>query len=500
LRSYLIVKDIFMKTLGLFFVVACFVVQADEYDIDSQLRSVLQSAGFTGTVESQLEKRLGRPVDPVLSDLGRFLFFDKIMALHSDNSCAGCHSPTAAFGDTQSIAIGVQNDNFVGPHRFGPRNQRRTPSLVNVAFYPKLMWNGRFSAVSGDPFDNSQGFLFPNPEAATRFPPNDPVIKHLLAAQAHIPPTELTEAAGFTGTRGTMTPDFDLFDDGLGTSLPAPDDTGTRNEPIRQAVLQRLNDSSAYRQLFGTSFPDVANGGAIDFAMVGQALAEFEFTLVFANAPIDRFARGDSNAMTASQKRGALLFFGKAQCVSCHAVGGQTNEMFSDFTNRRIGVPQLAPPFGIESDNVVFDGPGQDEDYGAEQVSQDSADRYKFRTSPLRNVALQPAFFHDGSFRRLEDAIYHHLNVVQSARLYDPVIAGVAPDLSRRIGPISPLLENLDPLIAEPMLFSYGELDDLAAFVREGLLDPRAKAENLCGLVPKVLPSGMPLQIFEGCL
>jgi hypothetical protein len=39
-----------MKTLGLFFVVACFVVQADEYDIDSQLRSVLQSAGFTGTV------------------------------------------------------------------------------------------------------------------------------------------------------------------------------------------------------------------------------------------------------------------------------------------------------------------------------------------------------------------------------------------------------------------------------------------------------------------
>jgi len=183
--------------------------------------------GFTGTVESQLEKRLGRPVDPVLSDLGRQLFFDKIMGLHSDNSCAGCHSPTAAFGDTQSIAIGVQNDNFVGPHRFGPRNQRRTPGLVNVAFYPKLMWNGRFAAVSGDPFDNSQGFLFPAPEGATRFPPNDPVIKHLLAAQGHIPPTELTEAAGFTGTRGTMSPDFDLFDDGLGSPLPAPDDTGT---------------------------------------------------------------------------------------------------------------------------------------------------------------------------------------------------------------------------------------------------------------------------------
>lgn len=204
--------------------------------------------------------------------------------------------------------------------------------------------------------------------------------------------------------------------------------------------------------------------------------------------------------MTVSQKRGALLFFGKAQCVSCHAVAGQANEMFSDFMNRRIGVPQLAPPFGIESDNVVFDGPGQDEDYGAEQVSGDSADRYKFRTPPLRNVALQPAFFHDGAFRRLEDAIYHHLDVVQSARLYDPVVAGVAPDLIRRMGPISPLLENLDPLVAEPVQLSYGELDDLAAFVREGLLDPRAKPENLCRLIPKVLPSGMPLQVFEGCL
>jgi len=489
-----------MKGFGVFFALACVVAWADEGGVDGQLRSALQSAGFTGTVESQLEKRLGRPVDPVLSDLGRQLFFDKIMGLHSDNSCAGCHSPTAAFGDTQSIAIGVQNDNFVGPHRFGPRNQRRTPGLVNVAFYPKLMWNGRFSAVSGDPFDNSQGFLFPAPEGATRFPPNDPVIKHLLAAQGHIPPTELTEAAGFTGTRGTMSPDFDLFDDGLGSPLPAPDDTGTRNEPIRQAVLQRLNDSPAYRELFGNSFPDVAKGGAIDFAMVGQAIAEFEFTLVFANAPVDQFARGDSNAMTAAQKRGALLFFGKAQCVGCHSVGAQSNEMFSDFTNRRIGVPQLAPPFGIESDNVVFDGPGQDEDYGAEQVSGDSADRYKFRTAPLRNIALQPAFFHDGAFRRLEDAIYHHLNVVQSARLYDPALAGVAPDLSRRIGPISPLLDNLDPLVAEPMHLSYGELDDLAAFVREGLLDPRAKPENLCRLIPKMLPSGMPLQVFEGCL
>ena len=66
--------------------------------------------------------------------------------------------PTNGFGDTQSIAIGVQNNNKVGPHRTGPRNQRRSPLIINTVFLRKLMWNGRFSAPSGDPFDNSRRF------------------------------------------------------------------------------------------------------------------------------------------------------------------------------------------------------------------------------------------------------------------------------------------------------------------------------------------------------
>src|SRR6201997_3914502 len=144
-------------------------------------------------------------------------------------------------GDTQSIAIGIQNNSLVGPHRTGPRNQRRTPFAANTAFYPNLMWNGRFSATSGNPFDNSLGFLFPPPEGRTSFPPNDPIITHLLIAQGHMPPTEMVEVAGFTGTWGTIGPEFDQFDDGKGSPVPPPDDSGFRNEPIRQAVLARLN-------------------------------------------------------------------------------------------------------------------------------------------------------------------------------------------------------------------------------------------------------------------
>src|SRR5262245_40784780 len=135
---------------------------ADE--LDAQLAAGLARAGFTGRIEAMLEPRLGRRLNPDLADLGRLLWFDKITGLHNDNTCAGCHSPTNGFGDTQPIAIGIQNNNLVGPDRKGPRNQRRTPMAINTAYFPKLMWNGRFSALSGDPFDNSRGYLFPQPE------------------------------------------------------------------------------------------------------------------------------------------------------------------------------------------------------------------------------------------------------------------------------------------------------------------------------------------------
>ena len=337
------------------------------------------------------------------------LFFDEIPSLHSDNSCSGCHSPTNGFGDTQPIAIGINNNGVVGPDRAGPRNQRRAPQLLNTAFYPKLMWNGRFSVVSGDPFNNSAGFQFPPPEGSTYFLPGDPQIYHLLVAQGQMPPTELTEVAGFTGTKGTIGPLFDQFDDGRGSPVPLPDASGSRNQPIRLAVLKRLNASPAYLKLFASVFPAVAQGGPITFVMFGQAIAEFEFTLVFADAPLDQFARGNDFAMTPPQQRGALLFFGAARCVQCHAVSGQSNEMFSDFQNRSIAVPQIAPAFGVGFGNVLFDGPANNEDYGEEQISGNTTDRYHFRTAPLRNLALQPAFFHDGSYSKLEDAVQHHL-------------------------------------------------------------------------------------------
>ena len=535
-------------------------------NLDQQLRNTLAAQGFTGRVEGTLEKRLGRPLNPAKAELGRLLFFDKFVGLHGDNSCAGCHSPLNGFGDSQSMAIGVENNDFVGPERAGPRNQRRTPSVVNTAFYPKLMWNGRFSAISGNPFDNSKGFLFPAPEGTTRFPANDPDFQHLLQAQAHIPPTELSEAAGFTDICGSADsssvfqaraaggarllkepgsarvravfdplvtstvrmfgdvpgrervagePDFCQFDvPAIGrTGVPLPPPLRVpraeggfdefRNEPIRDTVIGRINANESYRAAFKQAFPELKDNEAITFAMFGQAIAEFEFSVTFMNAPVDRFARGESKAMADAQKRGALVFFNKANCVQCHAVAGGSNELFSDFENHVAGIPQIGPKFGAGLGDVPFrNAKGQftddgNQDFGNFDITEGPTDIYKFRTSPLRNLAIQPAFFHNGSFISFTDALRHHLDALHLARSYDPVAEGVAPDLTQNTGPIDPVLRRIDPLLANPVRLSAKDFADLQAFLRDGLLDPRALPENLVSLIPTSLPSGLSPHTFE---
>ena len=460
---------IVLASLAMIFILATVVLAASEQSmalsgrkLNRELRRVLAEHGFTGRIESTLEDRLGRKLDPQLVEIRRLLWFDTITGLNNDNTCAGCHSPTAGFGDTQSIAIGIENNGIVGPDRTGPRNMRRSPMIINTAFYPTLMWNSRFRAVSGDPFDNSAGLKFPDPEGLTLS-----YLPHLLTAQAFIPPTERTEVTG-----------YDFVGD---------------NDDIRAEVMNRLNNVPEYRRLFGQVYPEVKAGGPITPDMFGAAIAEFEFSLTFTDAPIDRFARGRENAMTRREKEGALLFFGKANCVQCHSVEGASNEMFSDFEQHVIGVPQIAP---INTNNA-FDGARANQDFGLEQISGLLADRYMFRTSPLRNIALQPTFMHNGAYTNLEDAIRHHLDAADYARAYTPASQGLDADLIGPTGPIEPVLKRLDPLLTTPTELTDREFRQLVAFVRHGLLDPQAKPRYLQDLVPRVLPSGRTPLVFE---
>jgi hypothetical protein len=51
--------------------------------------------------------------------------------------------------------------------------------------------------------------------------------------------------------------------------------------------------------------------------------------------------------------------------------------------------------------------------------------------------------------------------------------------------------------LAQPVALSDAEFRQRVAFVRDGLLDPRARPERLHRLVPERLPSGRPPLVFE---
>ena len=117
----------------------------------------------------------GRRLDPELADLGRNLFFDPIMALRRDNSCAGCHAPQFGFADSQSIAIGIRNNNIVG--HFRTRAAQPAP-LADAAQLGVLSGPDVERAVlRRRPTTRSttrSGFVFPLPEGTTRVPAGDP--------------------------------------------------------------------------------------------------------------------------------------------------------------------------------------------------------------------------------------------------------------------------------------------------------------------------------------
>jgi cytochrome c peroxidase len=102
---------------------------------------------------------------------------------------------------------------------------------------------------------------------------------------------------------------------------------------------------------------------------------------------------------------------------------------------------------------------------------------------------------HNGAFVRLKDAIRHHLDVEASVTAYTSALLDA--DLQARLGPMQPVVDRLDPLVATPTELTAEEFDWLVDFVRDGLTDPEARPVRLRHTVPGALPSGEPPHEFQ---
>jgi len=329
---------------------------------------------------------LGLPPVPVPADnpisaskvaLGRRLFFDRRLSLNDTISCAMCHVPEQGFANNEmATAVGIE----------GRTVRRNAPSVYNVAYLARLFHDGR-----------------------------DTRLEHQVWGP-----------------------------------LLARNEMGN---PSVSAVIEKLRGLDDYTQRFDEAFP--RRGLALE--TLGMALASYERTLVSGHSAFDRYQYAqEEQALTPAARRGLALFSGRARCAICHPIG-EEDSVFTDQTFHNTGVGyvssaargdragservQVAPGIYLEVPREIIASvsDARASDLGRYEVTQDPADRWKYRTPGLRNVALTSPYMHDGSLATLADVI----------AFYDR--GGVAND-------------NLDPLIA-PIGLSEPEQRDLIAFL-----------------------------------
>lgn len=252
---------------------------------------------------------------------------------------------------------------------------------------------------------------------------------------------------------------------------------------IWEGLIARLLAIDGYKELFSEAYPDVPHE-KLNFTHAANAIAAFEidaFTLT--DAPFDQYLAGNDNSLSDDEKRGALLFYGKAGCGRCHSGSLLTDQVF----HNRL-VPQLGPGKG----NIPagrFDGTW---DAGRGGVTGFSEYFYSFRTPPLRNVSKTGPWMHDGAYTKFESAVRHELDPLKSADTYDP-----NAELPENIVQLyrSEQMKTIKSFVnrkeIEPVKLEDKEFGELMAFLHS-LTSP--SLDHLIKLVPEKVPSGLPVE------
>ena len=422
-----------------------------ELTLDVQLRQTIGGWGTAPILPVATQ-------NPALVDLGRSLFFDKILSGNRDVACATCHDPFTSAHDALSLPVGTGGTGAGLARTLGTGRQfvpRNAPSLLNQGlgfFY--LFWDGRVNEEGGF--------------GRFKTPTNVPLpsgLSGLLAAQAMLPVLNRAEMRGAAG-------DMDLT--GTPNELATiPDASPTA---IWAAAMQRVLAIQEYQAKFNAAYPGIPTS-ALGFQHAANAIAAFEIdAFTRTNSPFDRFLHGNNRAMTAEEKRGGVLFFGKAQCSSCHfgpLLGGQA------FAN--IGAPQIGP--GVGNAAPLDFGRG-------EELPTIPQYKFAFRVQPLRNVELTAPYMHSGAYATLEAVVRHYNNADSAQRNYDPSHLAPAVRAMHHGDPatVKAVLDGLDFRLRQPLRLTTTEQSELVAFLKS-LTDPSAR--TLTSIVPASVPSGL---------
>ncbi|WP_235296309.1 cytochrome-c peroxidase [Portibacter marinus] len=409
----------------------------DEFEtLDEELISYLKEKAPNGSVDyfslPQSTDLQNIPADPKNNltsakiNLGKMLFHETGIGIIPKNqnsagtySCASCHHSKAGFqaGIKQGIGEGGIGFGNNGEARvvdeaygfdFLDIQPIRSPSILNTAYQTVMLWNGQFGATDVNIGTEDQWAL--------RSPKE---INYL----------------GFEGLESQAIAALKIH---------------------RLKVTEWIVEELGYKEHFDTAFPDIPAEERYNDTIAGLAIAAYERIVLADEAPFQLWLDGDADAMTEQEKKGAILFFGKANCVQCHTGPSlSTTEFYAlgmkDFSGEHIS-PTIAQDFFTSAQ-------------GRGGFTGDDNDLYKFKVPQLYNLTDSPFYGHGGSFTSIEDVI----NYKNEAIAENPAV------------PSEKLYSGF-----VPKNLTDEEVDQITAFVENALYDP-----NLERYVPESLPSGL---------
>ncbi|SFC11408.1 cytochrome-c peroxidase [Tropicimonas isoalkanivorans] len=406
------------------------------------------------------------PVNPAMVEVGHLLFWDPILSGNQNIACATCHHPRFGTSDGVSLSLGEGGTGLGPDRRPDPANMpeqrvpRNAPALFNLGAteFTTLFHDGRIQADPAQP----NGLRTPlDQEMVQGF-------SGVLSAQTMFPVLSQDEMAGHYG------------ENEVSKAVRSGRLTGPGG--AWDLIAARVRAIPAYQAAFEAALPEVAAGRPVAFTDISNAIAEFiTWEWRADDSPFDRHLRGDA-PLTGPALRGMELFYGEAECSTCHA-----GPFLTDHAFHAMGVPQFGPGKAER-----FERHSRDE--GRFRVTGHPEDLYAFLTPSLRNVAKTAPYGHSGSHRDLTGFVLYHIDPARGLAAYDrnePLLqtfegkaVWAAFDEEGEADRISGSIETPPHPLSE---------DDVAAIVAflESLTD-EASLDGRIG-IPDSVPSGLPI-------